>query len=112
MKAIYWRLFIIRLALRWIGQLNIGDEVIYNGRRWMLIQGVSDPVWGLVSGAERVDVNKSEFRKVLGIRSAWRSFLSGYRFYMRSWYGIWKREGIRPWMRGCRIWADDSVERS
>jgi hypothetical protein len=105
MKAIYWRLFIIRLALRWISKPNLGDEVIYQGRRWTLIQGVCDPVWSLFSGDERIDVHRDQFRKVPGIRSAWQSFRSGYRFYMTSWYGIWKREGVQPWMRGCHIWA-------
>lgn len=111
MKAIYWRLFIARLALRWINQPNLGDEVEYDGKRWTLIQGVCDPVWSLIRGShergdfQRIDAHRERFRKVAGIRAKWRSFRAGYRFYMQSWYGIWSREGIKPWMLGCHIWA-------
>lgn len=106
MKALYWRLFIIRLALRWIAQFNIGDEVIWRGQRWRLSQGVSNPYWNLArDGGYAEHVHRSEFRKPRTPRAAWRSFRSGYRFYMQNWYAIWRREGITPWMRGCRIWA-------
>lgn len=111
MNHVYYWLLIVRLSLRWIRQPNLGDEVFYQGERWTLIQGVCDPIWSLVRGShdlgnfERVDVHRDQFRKVPGLRAKWCSFRSGYRFYMRSWFDIWVREGIKPWMRGCSIWA-------
>lgn len=106
MKAIYWRLFIIRLSLRWIGKLNIGDEVVYQGARYVLNQGVNNPYWTLCGQGKDLDwVHSDDFRKVRGVRPAWRSFRAGYRFYMTSWYGIWVNEGVKPWMLACNIWS-------
>lgn len=105
LKAIYWRARIILLALRWVRRFSLGDRVILDGRHWTLIQGVSAPRWTLSSGAETVRAHESEFRKVRSLRNYWGSFASGYRFYMRNWYGIWMCEGIKPWMRGCNIWG-------
>jgi hypothetical protein len=96
----------VRLALRWIGKINLGDEVIHQGKRWTLIQGVSNPYWNLARDGEYLDyVHHDQFRKVKGLRAAWRSFHAGYRFYMTSWYSIWVREGIKPWMLACNIWS-------
>lgn len=105
MKAIYWRLFMARLALRWVFSVNLGREVLFDGQRWTLVQGVRAPIWSLVneSGA-RVDVHEKDFRLVLSPRNCWRAFIRGYRFYRTSWYSIWMRDGIKPWMVGCRIW--------
>lgn len=107
LKAIYWRAYILRLALRWVPRFNIGDRVIYGGREWYLAQGVCAPRWTLRSetDGEEVYANEKDFRKVRSLPNYWRSFRYGYRFYMTSWYSIWMREGIKDWMRGCNIWA-------
>jgi len=106
-RKLYWWLFIIRLSLRWIPRFNIGDMVIYKGQEWMLIQGVCDPEWDLIQNGKRIHfVHQSEFRKVRTIKNYWRSFNSGYHFYMGYWYKSWVRGGIKDWMRGCNIWAN------
>ncbi len=106
LNAIYWRLYIIRLALRWVRQINLGDEVVYQGKRWWLNQGVADPYWNLSRDGEYAkDVHRDQFRKVRTPAHLWRSFRFGYQFYMRSWYSIWLQQGIKPWMAGCNIWA-------
>lgn len=106
MRTLYYWLLVVRLALRWTRQFNLGDEVVYHGERWILNQGVRDPLWSLCHADGRyIEVHRENFRKASGLRSLWRSFQSGYRFYMRSWFDIWVREGIKPWMRGCSIWA-------
>ena len=106
LNKIFWWLFIIRLSLRWIPKFNLGDMVVYRGQECMLIQGVCDPRWDLVQNGKRIDfVHQSEFIKVRTIKNYWHSFDSGYHFYMGYWYKIWVREGIKPWMFGCRIWA-------
>lgn len=105
MKGLYWRLCIVRLSLRWIRSLNLGDIVIHEGREWMLVQGVRRPYWDLARPCSRKDgVHEKDFKKVKSISNYWRSFRSGYKFYMTNWLSIWKREGIKPWMRGCNIW--------
>jgi len=105
MQKIYWWLYIVRLSLRWIFALNIGDEVWLDGERWMLVQGVCAPSWHLMRGDERKEfVHESQFKKVRSLKNYWCSFRSGYLFYMMNWYGIWLTSGIEPWMRGCNIW--------
>ncbi|WP_156035125.1 hypothetical protein [Microbulbifer sp. HZ11] len=105
LKALYWRLFIIRLSFRWIFNYNLGDEVVFKNQVWMLAQGVKSPVWTLSRSEGRVEAHEDQFRKVHTPRNYWRSFTSGYRFYMTSWYSTWMHQGIKPWMRGCRIWG-------
>jgi hypothetical protein len=111
LKAIYWRARIVHLAARWMFIHNIGDRVIYQGRKWSLIQGVQAPTWSLIRGDfngddfERVDAHERDFRKVRTLANYIGSFRSGYRFYMRSWYSIWMNEGIQPWMLSCHIWG-------
>lgn len=105
---LYWKLRIILLALRWIPDLNLGDIVIYNGKRYALNQGVCRPSWdmGLVGGDEYLKhINEADFKKECSLKNYWGSFCSGYRFYMINWFDIWVRNGIEPWMRGCNIWA-------
>lgn len=105
-SAIYWRLFIVRLALRWVPRLNIGDEVIYQGKRYWLSQGVYAPKWHMSREGEYLKfIDEGAFRKVRTPRAWWGSFHSGYRFYMTSWWGIWRNNGIEPWMLGCLIWS-------
>jgi hypothetical protein len=106
MKKILWWLFVVRLSLRWIGRLNLGDQVVFEGKRWRLNQGVADPYWALAREDEYLErVHRDKFRKVRGPRAAWTSFRSGYRFYMGYWFDIWVRQGVEPWMLGCAIWA-------
>ena len=105
LKAIYWRAYILRLALRWVPRFNLGDRVECIGREWVLNQGVDAPYWTLVRNEENMRAHEHEFYKVRSLSNYWHSFRSGYRFYMTNWYSIWMREGITDWMRGCNIWA-------
>ena len=105
-KEIYWRLFIIRLSLRWILSNCLGDRVRYRGKEYILTQGVCDPLWNLLSDdGERLEfVHHDHFYKIASFKNYIGSFRAGYGFYMTSWYRIWLRGGIKPWTRGCRIW--------
>lgn len=106
LKAFYWRLFIIRLASRWITKPNLGDLVKYKGQVWRLRQGVNTPIWTLGQGdMQEVRVHETDFRKVRTPANYWGSFRHGYRFYMRNWYRIWMNEGIKDWMHDCNIWG-------
>ena len=105
MKKLYWWIRVLLLALCWVPRFNLGDRVWFRGEQWFLIQGVSAPLWDLVRGKKRITVHETEMQKVQSLRNYIGSFRSGYKFYMTNWYRIWVREGIQPWMRGCRIWA-------
>ena len=110
LSIIVW-MKIIRLSLRWIFSTNIGDEVWYRGEKWDLIQGVCDPSWDLMNkkGVRINHIHKSNFEKVKTLKNYFRSFKSGYHFYMGYWFKIWVREGIAPWMKECNIWKGNPI---
>lgn len=105
MKRLHWWLYVVFLSFKWIGKLNLGTTVRWNGGRWTLVQGVCAPRWDLMRGNDRVDfVHEREFKAVQNPIEWWRAFKSGYRFYMGYWFDIWVSSGIEPWMRRCKIW--------
>lgn len=104
MKKLYWKIYIWVLALRWIPTINIGDQVKYCGKIFTVINGVRAPTWKILREDECVEVREHLFQKVRTLENYWGSYKSGVRFYMTNWYGIWVRQGIKPWMRGCNIW--------
>jgi len=99
----YW-LLVVWLSSKWIFKINLGDSVIYKGEKYIAVQGVSDPYWVIMKGEDRLSVHKKDFKKEKTIKNFLKSFNSGYRFYMRSWFGIWVNSGIQGWMKGCKIW--------
>lgn len=102
---LYYRIVMVRLALRWVRRFNLGDEVIHNGKRYTLIQGVCRPYWDLAREDYTHRAHESAFRKVRSLRNYWRSFSNGYGFYRAYWFDIWVNNGIEDWMRGCNIWG-------
>jgi len=102
----YW-LLIVFLSVKWMFKINLGDTVIYQGKRWTAIQGVCNPVWDIVriGSNEKATIDKKYFRKELTVGNLVGSFKSGYRFYMTCWYRIFVNSGIQPWMRNCNIWG-------
>lgn len=107
LKAIYWRAYIVRLSCRWMFRFTLGDRVLFKGREYNINNGVCAPRWDLIckETLERVSGHESELALLGGIGARIRRFKAGYRFYMQNWYSIWVREGIKPWMRACRIWG-------
>ena len=89
-----WWIFCVWLGVKWMPRLNLGDEVVYQGRIWMLRQGVRSPVWTLTRKAVNgewvaMEAHERDFRKRRTLRNYWGSFRSGYRFFRMNWYGIW-----------------------
>lgn len=108
MKRIYYWLYIVWLSVKWMFRYNLGDLVIYQGKTFVLKSGVASPYWNLIEREteNRIDhIHQKEFVKVKTTKNLIGSFRSGYSFYMMSWFDIWVRNGIEPWMRQCRIWA-------
>jgi len=100
-----YRLIILWWSFLWIFRVNLGDVVLYAGKEYTVCNGVRCDSWRL-DGLENGDsgwVRRSECRKVWTLKNVVGSFRSGYGFYMSNWFDIWKREGIKPWMRGCNI---------
>lgn len=109
-KIKYW-LLIVYLSSRWMFRINLGDSVTYRGKVWVVSNGVCSPgFWSLVikESHEYVEyADGKEVRKVWSLKNVIGSFRSGYRFYMTSWFDIWVKNGIEPWMRKCNIWAKE-----
>lgn len=105
-KRIFWKLRIIWLAIQWIPQTNLGDKVWYQGKEYMVCNGVRAKSWRLgdFDNGDNGWVRRSECRKVKSLANYWHSFQSGYQFYMTSWFGIWTKQGIKDWMQNCNIW--------
>lgn len=110
-KAIYWRLFIIKLSLRWINKTYPGDRVMYKNEIWGVSNAVYENSYSIVKGFGTPDhqyiefAPRSECKKMMTFKDMWHSFKYGYKFYMINWYSIWIHKGIEPWMRECPIWA-------
>lgn len=101
----YW-LFIIWLSCKWMFGVNLGDLVRYKGRKCCVCNGVTVGHWDIedLQTKERVSAAYADCRKLWTPANMLGSFRFRYRFYMTSWFDIWKRKGIEPWMRGCNIW--------
>lgn len=103
-----YRLLIIWLSLKWVFKINIGDKVKYNGKIYVVSNGVRHNCWRL-DGLDNGDsgwVKRSSCKKVKSLVNFIGSFKSGYNFYMTSWFNIWQREGIQDWMRSLKIWGN------
>jgi len=111
---IRWWLFVVWLSSKWISKTNLGDEVVFNGKKYLVSNGVCDGFWSLYVEGDRTGesyikhAKRSECKRVRTLKNYVGSFRSGYRFYMSYWYDIWVRVGIEEWMRGCNIWNKSS----
>jgi len=106
MKQLYWRARIFFLSLRWILQINLGDMVIYRGKKYTVCNGVRPGSWRLGDLDNNSDgwVPRKDCKKVWNVANIRHSFFSGWNFYMKNWFGIWCHGGIKSWMRSCNIW--------
>jgi hypothetical protein len=106
MVRTYFMAKILWLSFKWVFRTNLGDRVIYRGKEYTVANGVQSGSWRLAGLENWRDgwVARTECRKVKTLSNCVGSFRSGYRFYMGYWYDIWCREGIKPWMRKCKIW--------
>lgn len=101
----YW-LLIVWLSCKWMFRINLGDRIWFNGRKCIVCNGVTSGRWDVedIKTRERFSAAYADCRKVWTPANVLGSFKFGYRFYMRSWFEIWKRNGIESWMRSCNIW--------
>ena len=102
----YWKVRIFFLAIKWIFRTNLGDVVKYNGKEYEVCNGHRYGQWrleGVINGNDGW-VPRKDCKKVWSYSNFKRSFESGRSFYMQNWFSIWCDYGIKPWMRGCKIW--------
>ena len=97
---VYW------LSFKWIFRTNLGDMVFYKGRRYSIANGVRCNSWRL-SGLDNGDdgwVRRVDCCKVKSFKNLLGSYRYGLWFYKTNWLDIWKRSGIKSWMKSCNIW--------
>jgi len=102
-NSVYWNLYIRKLAFKWIFRKNLGDDVMYNGKVYTISNGVCYPSWDSNSHGVRTSIPNNKCRKVLTPKNLYRSYSYGVSFYTQNWLDIWKREGVKDWMKGCSI---------
>lgn len=105
-KKLYWRIRIFWLALKWVPNVNLGDLVIYRGKKHTVINGTRPLSWELIDNTTVINAPRTECKKVYTFTGMLQSFKSGWHFYMSNWFDIWCRGGIRPWMKECNIWQE------
>ena len=93
LKSIRIKLRYCRWALSRVFKYNLGSEVLYQGKRYILYQGVCNPYWdmALITQEKPVivkHVHVSNFRLVRRIENYMHNFKSSYRFRMNYWYEI------------------------
>jgi len=102
-----YRLLIVWLSLKWVFRINLGDAVWYLGQQYVVSNGVNCGEWRLDPMpplSEDGWVPRFECHKVWSASNLVGSFRRAHQFYMAFWFDIWKREGIKPWMKGSNIW--------
>lgn len=103
LRRAYYKLYIRWLALQWVAQINIGDEVIHNGVVRRVNNGASECSWTLTNPYQKY-VPRDEVTKLWTLANMRRSYRSGVSFYTGYWLDIWVTAGIEPWVRACSIW--------
>ena len=107
LKRAKWWMFVVYLSSKWIFKINLGDRVWYNGKIYVVLNGVREDMWRLADlpNGDTGWVKRNECRKVWTLKNMIDNFRSGYRFYMGYWFSIWVNVGIENWMRKCKIWG-------
>lgn len=105
LRKIWYRLYIRRLAFRWLWKVNLGDGVRYRGDQWIVANGVNPGSWTLQNQDGRVEAPRNEVRKIWTVRNMIGSWRSAINFYESYWLDTWVHSGIQPWMRSCKIWG-------
>lgn len=97
MKKILTHFRIWFLASKWVGKMNIGSRVIYNGKTYMISNGVSKPLWALFIAEPHEyikHVHQNDFKLIQNFTEWKRSFRSGLNFYYGYWFHIWASEPL------------------
>ncbi len=105
-RKIKYRIFILWLSIKWMFRVNLGDAVWYEGKKYIVSNGVRCDSWrlGYLVNDDVGWVKRSECKKVISWFNFMNSFKSGKSFYMSNWYSIWVDGGVKNWMKHCHIW--------
>jgi hypothetical protein len=103
MKRLYYRLYIRYLAIQWLFQMNLGDQVLHDGKVRYIINWAGTPYMTLDNPYQQ-NVPAANCKKIMSISNLWHSYKAGVQFYTSSWLDIWVNNGIEPWVRALQIW--------
>lgn len=104
-----YRLLIVWLSIKWMFQINLGNDVWYQGKVWNVYNGVCPGTWHLCrdtdEGRKFAEPLRTEVKNYWSITNMLHGFKSGHSFYTGYWLGIWKTQGIKNWMKVLPIWG-------
>ncbi len=105
LNKLYWKMRIIGFSIPWIFCINLGDNVKFEGKKHQVVNVKYDNSFGLIDlyNVNRW-ANRIDCRKIFSPFIIKKNFCKAYNFYMKNWFVIWCNEGMKPWMRKCRIW--------
>lgn len=94
--------FILKLCWRSLFKINIGDTVRYQGKRYVLVQGVNDPLWHMQTpdNSERIEyVHRDKFSKERSLRNVIHDVSFTWDFYVGYWSRQWFEDPsqMRSW---------------
>jgi len=104
-KTIYYWVLIVLLSIKKIFKINLSDKIWYDGKIYVIWDGTRPGHWKLKNyNVNNGWVKRKYCKKVKTIHNFLNSFKFGYKFYMGYWFDIWRKGGIKSWMRKCKIW--------
>lgn len=85
LKSLY-----LKIGIKNIFKINIGDIVIYNDKKYVVTNGVTMPVWNIteLEARVRLRINQCEFKKEKSFRNIKNAISGAYRFHMGYWHDI------------------------
>ncbi len=93
--GLYLRTRALARSVRQVNRVHLMDEVIYNGKKCFVNNGVSAPVWDLCEKEWNLDgtrntyrVHENNFKKIRSYRNLKNDLLHNYDWYMLYWYKI------------------------
>lgn len=106
MKHLYYTIYIYLISLRWIFRINLGSEIIYQGRLCRVLNGTRLDQWKIYRcpDSEAFWVPRKDCTLRLTFDNLRESYFLGVNFYKKNWLKSWKQGGVQDWHRALNIW--------
>lgn len=108
-KVLVW-FYVVCISIKTMRQLHLGEIVVHDGQRFVLINGITRPLWHCqnINTEECCFLRESEFKRASIIKSLFHNLGFNYWFFMTNWYKIWCEQGGLDWTDRCGLWPDQN----